>query len=103
MLSQEDKIRLIHDFRTTLLNRVFDELCRKSPSSSTEQVLDDIVATAELIRTFLMRGEEIRNPPRGLFVLALQQVVDSFLAGVLTEEAFEWLAERATKSGSAVA
>ena len=40
-----------------------------------------------------MRGEEIRNPPRGLFVLALQQVVDSLIAGVLTEEAFVWLAE----------
>ena len=38
--------------------------------------------------------DEIQHPPRGLFVLALQQIVDSFIVGLLTEEAFEWLAER---------
>jgi cellobiose-specific phosphotransferase system component IIC len=31
---------------------------------------------------------------RGLFVLALQQIVDSFIVGLLTVEAFEWLANK---------
>ena len=92
MVSQEDKPRLIHEHRTELLNRMFDELCRKSPGSSAEQVSEGIVATAEVIRTSLARCQEIKNPARGVFVLALQQVVDSFIAGLLTDEAFEWLA-----------
>jgi len=48
MVSQEDKIRLIHEHRTALVNRMFDELRRKSPSSSTVQLADDRVATAKL-------------------------------------------------------
>lgn len=75
MLSQVDKIRLIHDNRTTLLNRMFDDLCRKAPGSSTEQVSDDIVATAKRIQNALSNSHEIHSPARGLFVLALQQVV----------------------------
>jgi hypothetical protein len=57
LLTQEDGIRLIHDHRTALLNRMFDELCRKPGSLFAEQV----------------------SHPRGLFILALQQVVDSFI------------------------
>jgi hypothetical protein len=39
-------------------------------------------------------SDEIQRPARGLFVLALQQVVDLFIAGLLTEEGFEWLAKQ---------
>jgi hypothetical protein len=93
MFSSEDKIRLVHQYRTGLLDRMFDELCRKSPSS-VEQVSDEIVATGEIIQNALSNCDEIQHPARGLFVLALQQVVDSFIAGLLTNEAFEWLAEQ---------
>jgi hypothetical protein len=55
-------------------------------------VSDDIVASAQTIQNALANSEEIRHPARGLFVLALQQVVDFFIAGLLTPEAFEWLA-----------
>jgi len=93
MLSKEDKIRLIHKCRSALLDRMFDELCCKSPGSNRERVSDEIVAAAKRIQKALSDSVEIPNPTRGLFVLALQQVVDSFIAGLLTEEAFEWLAE----------
>ena len=73
---------------------MFDVLCRKSPSSSAEQVSIDVVATAQIIRNALSNSDEIHDPLRGLFVLALKQVVDSFIAGLLTDEAFEWLAEK---------
>jgi hypothetical protein len=93
MLTQEDKIRLIHEFRNALLNHMFDELYRRSKISSTQQASDDIVATAELIHHVIADSNEIRRPTRGLFVLALQQVVDFFIAGLLTDEAFEWMAD----------
>jgi hypothetical protein len=54
---------------------------------------DNIVATAKRIQNALLNSDQIDNAAPGLFILALQQVVDSFIAGVLTEEAFEWLAE----------
>jgi hypothetical protein len=92
MLTQEDRIRLIHDNRTVLLNRMFDELCRKPANSSAEQVSRDIIATAKDIQNALSESGEIKHPARGLFVLALQQVVDSVIAGLLRDEAFEWLA-----------
>jgi hypothetical protein len=92
MLRQEDRIRLIHDNRTVLLNRMFDELCLKSPGSSAEQLCDKIITTARVLQNALSNADDV-HPARGLFVLALQQVVDSFLAGLLTDEAFEWLAE----------
>jgi hypothetical protein len=41
-----------------------------------------------------MRCEELENQPRGVFVPALQQVVDSFVAGLLTDEAFRWLSKQ---------
>ncbi len=94
MLSHEDRIRLIHDNRTFLLNRMFDELCGTSPGSSAEQVCEEILTTARMIQRALANCEEIQHPARGLFILALQQVVDSFTAGLLTDEAFEWLAEQ---------
>jgi hypothetical protein len=92
MLTQEDRIRLIHANRTALLDRVFDELCQKLPGSSAEQLADDIVTTAKHIQNALADSDEIQSPARGLFVLAMQQVVDSFIASLLTGEAFEWLA-----------
>jgi hypothetical protein len=86
MLNDEAKIRLIHDCRTALLNRMFDEFSRK-PGSSADQVSDEIIATAQAIRGALSESDGIGSPARGLFVLALQQVVDSFVAGLLTDEA----------------
>ena len=44
MLTQEERIRLIHANRTALLDHVFDELCHKLPALSAEQLEDDIVA-----------------------------------------------------------
>src|ERR1700681_1009461 len=98
MVNPEDKIRLIHESRTALLDRIFDELCRKPASSSPEQVSQELVATAEVMRTFLTRCDEIKSPARGVLVLALQQVADSFIAGLLTDEAFEWLAEQQNRA-----
>ena len=92
MHNQEDKIRLIHDCRTVLLNRMFDEFSRK-PGSSAEQVSDEIIVIAQAIQCALSESDGIGSPPRGLFALALQQVVDSFLASLLTDEAFQWLAK----------
>lgn len=92
MLSDQDKIRLIHECRTALLNRMFDELSRR-PGSSPEHVSNEIIVTAQAIRNALSEADAIGSPPRGLFALALQQVVDSFLAGLLTDKAFEWLAQ----------
>lgn len=91
MLSDEDKVRLIHACRTVLLDRLFHEFSRR-PGSSAEQVSEEIIATAQAIRSALSEADVIGGPARGLFVLAMQQVVDSFIAGLLTEEASEWLA-----------
>lgn len=88
MLSEEDKIRLIHENRTALLNYMFGELAVKLPALSAEELPDAIIALAEVVRTCLMQCEELENQPRGLFVLALQQVVDSFIAGLIADEAF---------------
>jgi hypothetical protein len=49
MVSQEDKIRLIREYRTYLPSRIFDELSRKAPRSTTEH-LDEIVTTSRLIQ-----------------------------------------------------
>jgi len=45
---------------------------------------------------------EIGCPSRGLFVLGLQQVVDSFIAGLLTDEAVERLARKRNRSDQVV-
>ena len=92
MFREEDKIRLIHECRTALLNRIFEEFSRR-PGSGAEQVSGEIVAIAQAIRSALAESGAIGSPARGLFVLALQQVVDSFIAGLLTDEAFDWLAQ----------
>jgi hypothetical protein len=92
MLNEEDKIRLIHECRTALLNRMFDDFSRLS-GFSAEELSDEIVATAQTIRSALSESDTIGSPARALFVLALQQVVDSFIAGLLTDEAFGWLAQ----------
>ena len=93
MLTQEDRIRLIHANRTALLDHIFDELSHKLPGLSAEQVADNIVTTAKRIQNALLNSDQIHNAAPGLFILALQQVVDSFIAGLLTDEAFKWLAE----------
>ena len=46
---------------------------------------------ARAIQNAIANCVQIQQPARGLFVLALQQVVDSFLVGLLTEEAFAWM------------
>ena len=68
-------------------------VCRKSPASSADQAANDIVAMAKRIQNTLSSCDQIQNPTRGLFILSLQRVVDSMIAGALTEEAFEWLAK----------
>ena len=60
MLSQEDRIRLIHDSRTVLLNRMFDEFCLKSPGSSAEQVCDKIITTARVVQNALSNADDMR-------------------------------------------
>jgi hypothetical protein len=79
MLSDEDRIRLVREHRTELLNRMFEGLCRM-PGWSAELVAADIITHATFIRNALAESKEIQHPPCGLFVLALQQVVDSFCA-----------------------
>jgi len=83
-----------------LLDHIFDELSRKLPGLSAEQVADNIVATAKRIQNALLNSDQIDNAAPGLFTLAPQQVIDSFIAGVLTEEAFEWLAGIKSATGS---
>jgi hypothetical protein len=71
MLRQEDKIRLIHQYRTSLLDHMFDELwCGRRTGLGSD-------------------SGYCSNYPERAFVLALQQVVDSFIAGLLTNEAFQ--------------
>jgi len=90
MPSDENQIHLIHEHRTILINRMFEEPTRR-PGSCAERVSDEIISTARAIQDSLFASEAIGSPTRGLFVLALQQVADSFLAGLLTDEAFVWL------------
>jgi len=47
----------------------------------------------DLVFENLARCEEIKNPGRGVFVLALPQVVSSFIAGMHAEELIGWPAE----------
>ncbi len=94
LLSSEVKIRLIHEHRSTLLNRMFDELCLKAPGRSAEQVEHDIIVAARSHPEGFLELRRNPTPDAGLLVLALHQIVDSFIAGLLREEAFEWLAER---------
>jgi hypothetical protein len=90
MKSDESKIHLIHERRTILLNRMFEELTRR-PGACAEKVSDEVISTARAIQDALSVSGAIGTPARGLFVLALQQVADSLLAGLLTDEAFVWL------------
>jgi hypothetical protein len=98
MLTPEDKIRLIHDNHTVLLNRMFEDFSN-APGSSPEQVAIDVIVAAKTIQNALGGSDEIQHPPRGIFVLALQQVVDSFLAGLLTDDAFQWLSKQQNGRG----
>jgi hypothetical protein len=83
MPTQENRIRLIHNYRNVVLNHMFDELCRKPAGPSVAQIADAIVGTSRHIQKALLESDEIQHPARDLFVLALQQVVDSFIAGLL--------------------
>ena len=84
--------------RTGLLDQMFDQHCRKS-AAGAEQVSDEIVATAQSIQNALSQSNGIGRPARGLFVLALQQVVDLFIASLLRDEAFECLAREQRRTG----
>jgi len=64
MVIQEDRIRLIHENRTALLNRMFDELSRKPPDSSVETVFHEIITTARVIQNALSKSEEIQGAIR---------------------------------------
>jgi len=99
MVNEEEKIRLIHEYRTDLLDRMFDELSRNAPGCSTGHITREIVAVAMRIRAAMAKADEITCSSRGLFVLGLQQIVDSFIAGLLTDEAVEWLAEKRNRVG----
>src|SRR6267154_4644718 len=61
MLTEDDRIRLIHDHRTALLNLMFEELCRKPAHSSAEQVAYDIIATASNIQNALSDSNDIQH------------------------------------------
>jgi hypothetical protein len=80
MIGAEDKICLIHEHRTMLLIRMFDE----GAGRSVARLADDIAAAAKIIHKRLSHCDEIQSLPRGLFILALKQVMDSFIAGLLT-------------------
>jgi hypothetical protein len=59
MVNEEEKIRLIHEYRTDLLDRMYDELSRKAPDCSTGHLTHEIVAVAMRIRTALAKADEI--------------------------------------------
>jgi len=99
MVNEEEKICLIREYRTDLLDRMFDELSRNAPGCSTGDIPREIVAVAMRIRAATAKADEITCSSRSLFVLGLQQIVDSFIAGLLTDEAVEWLAEKRNRVG----
>lgn len=76
-----------------MLDRIFDGFCHM-PGMSVEQVGEEMIVIAKQVQNALAESKKIQHSPRGVFVLALQQVVDSWIAGLITEEPFEWLAER---------
>jgi hypothetical protein len=75
MVNEEEKIRLIHEYRSVLLDRMFDELSRKSADGSSEHVSNEIVAVAIRTQTALAKADEIPCSFRGLFVLGLQLLI----------------------------
>jgi hypothetical protein len=60
---------------------------------------NEIVAVAIRIQAALAKADEITCSSRGLFVLGLQQIIDSYIAGLLTDGAVEWLAEKRNRGG----
>ena len=98
-MNEEETIRLIHEYCLALLDRMFDELSRKAPDGSSEHVSNKIVAVAIRIQAALAKADEITCSSRGLFVLGLQQIIDSYIAGLLTDGAVEWLAEKRNRGG----
>jgi len=61
MLSHDDKIRLIHQYRAGLPDYMFDGLCRRSRAGA-EPVSDEIVATAQSIQKALSQSGGIGSP-----------------------------------------
>lgn len=61
MLSEDDKIRLIHERRTALLNRMFDDFSRLS-GFGAEEPSDEIQA----IRSALSESDAIGSPTRAI-------------------------------------
>jgi hypothetical protein len=72
ILPQKDKIHLIHEYRTDLPNRMFDELCHKT-DLSTEQVLGLHLIVVSLFgrcnavaaRRYPVVGFDLTLPARG--------------------------------------
>lgn len=58
LFSEEDKIRLIHECPTAFLNRMFDDFSRLSDFGA-EELSDEIVATAQAIRSALWESDAI--------------------------------------------
>lgn len=71
------RIRLIHGYRTELLDRIFDGFCHM-PGMSVEQVGEEMIVIAKQVQNALAESKKIQHSPRGVFVLPLQQVVDSW-------------------------
>ena len=69
------------------------------PDCSIEHASDEIVAVAMRIGAALAKTDEFTFSSRGLFVRGIPQVVNSFIAGLLTDEAVEWLAEKRNRVG----
>jgi hypothetical protein len=64
---------------------------QKSPNSPGHQITADTVTNAVRIRHCPAQSGQIDAFPRGVLALALQQVADSLIASLITNEAFEWL------------
>jgi hypothetical protein len=73
MVNEEQKIRLIHEYRTDLLDRMFGKLGRNAPGCSTGHITREIVAVAMRIRAAMAKADEITCSSRGLFVLGFSR------------------------------
>jgi len=85
MLSEEDKIRLIHEYRAPARPHVW----WAAPEGAHGAGLGWNNRYSPSHPEARSESDAIGSPARGLFALALQQVVDSIIAGLLPDEAFE--------------
>ena len=60
MLSEEERIRLIHECRTALLNRMFDESSQRL-GSGAEHVSGEIVAIAQATRALAIEFAKMES------------------------------------------